>query len=88
MPQDITNPNNNPNLGLVMAQVDDADGKIVVKLIELLARRKENTWTHSEVMAFQKILEIFNNLETSVPYEEEQARQPAWFDRLDDGCAE
>ena len=84
MPQDITNPNNNPNLGLVMAQVDDADGKIVVKLIELLARRKENTWTHSEVMAFQKILEIFNNLETSVPYEEEQARQPAWFDRLED----
>ena len=88
MPQDITSPNNNPNLGLVMAQVDDADGKIVVKLIELLARRKENTWTHSEVMAFQKILEIFNNLETSVPYEEEQARQPAWFDRLDDGGAE
>ena len=34
MPQDITNPNNNPNLGLVMAQVDDADGNIVVTLID------------------------------------------------------
>ena len=82
----ITNPNNNPNLGLVMAQVDDADGKIVVKLIELLARRKENTWTHSEQQAFAKILGIFNNLETSVPYEEEQRSQPTQpWGRLDDG---
>lgn len=85
----ITQENTTPNLGLVMAQVDDADGKIVVKLIELLARRKENTWTHSEQQAFVRILEIFNNLETSVPYEEEQRSQPTQpWGRLDDGGAE
>ena len=88
MPQDITNPNNNPNLGLVMAQVDDYDGKIVVSLIELLARKKDNTWTYSEQDAFLKILRLLQNLKTSVPYDEEQARQPAWFDRLGDGGAE
>ena len=48
MPQDITNPNNNPNLGLVMAQVDDADGNIVVTLIELLTNKRGGTLTTNE----------------------------------------
>jgi len=85
----ITNPNNNANLGLVMAQVDDADGNIVVKLIELLTRKRENIWTHSEQQAFVKILGIFNNLETSVPYDEEQRSQLTQpWGRLDDGGVE
>ena len=62
MPQDITNPNNNPNLGLVMAQVDDADGNIVVSLIELLTNKRGGTLTDAEARALSAIEGEIRNL--------------------------
>jgi len=83
MPQDITNPNNNPNLGLVMAQVDDADGNIVVKLIELLTSKRGGTLTDAEARALSVIETEIRNLSITEVFENLQP-----FGRLDDGGAE
>ena len=58
----ITNPNNSPNLGLVMAQVDDADGNIVVSLIELLTNKRGGTLTDAEARALSAIEGEIRNL--------------------------
>ena len=65
----ITNPNNNANLGLVMAQVDDADGNIVVKLIELLTSKRGGTLTDAEARALSVIETEIRNLSTTEVFE-------------------
>jgi|TARA_R100000995_G_C3470298_1_gene117973 hypothetical protein len=83
MPQDITNPNNNPNLGLVMAQVDDADGNIVVTLIELLTNKRGGTLTDAEARALSVIEGQIRNLSITEAFDNLQP-----LGRLDDGGAE